>query len=256
LNVGTVCYYNPWDKGTQVQILGTERTPLPVSFGLVGQWSGEDNARDSKGLNNGSEIGIQRYETGKFGRAFSFSKDEGGVQVASNDTLEKLKAVTIVAWIKPIKPDGTGGNTDAGAILTKGNEGKRSFGFWLFPGNTLDIGYYDGGTRNIHADTSIAQEVAKGDFIHVVGVIDPATGRLEIWVNGQPKSCTYTIDTVTQQRPPSNLSLVANKDPITIGCWFQGSNLTPRFQGLLDEVLLYDRALSKKEVESLHDYRL
>ncbi|HOQ04626.1 MAG TPA: LamG domain-containing protein [Anaerohalosphaeraceae bacterium] len=143
---------------------------------------------------------------------------------------------TVCAWIQTTQ---TGG-----MILTCGglDTGTR----WLFFVNNskLQLGVSGG---NILSN----QIVADGQWHHVAAVLEaPETGpatvqHLRLYIDGQPDAGTYT-----------NPSLAINTGtacPVRIGAIQQTSGLLGSFfSGRLDDVRLYERALSQQEIQTLY----
>ena len=83
-----------------------------------------------------------------------------------------------------------------------------------------------------------ANLVPVGQLSHVAGVINTATGVMQIYLNGQ----------LVASRATSG-AMVANSVPLTIGLSDPGLNYG--FQGLIDEPSVYGRALSQAEIQTI-----
>src|SRR5271157_5075292 len=70
---------------------------VPPPPGLVSWWSGEGNANDTAGANNGILEGNVTYGQGEVGQAFVFDGVSSGI-VVGNDPSLQLQDLTIEAW--------------------------------------------------------------------------------------------------------------------------------------------------------------
>ena len=91
--------------------------------------------------------------------------------------------------------------------------------------------------------------VPAGSFSHVVGTFDPATQALRIFVNGVSLPVSLYADTPVPV-------IHRGTAPIRLGAYVRGDGqLEPSwmFAGLIDEVSLYDHALTADEVQALYN---
>jgi outer membrane protein assembly factor BamB len=150
------------------------------------------------------------------------------VKVANSNSLNPTKKpLTVEAWIKPASPDGVilgRGGVNAGYALLLKN-GRPSFQVRI-----NDIAHKVFATRKV-AD----------QWTHVAGVLTPEA-QLQVWVDGQLAGTA---------KAPSLLPGSAGQ-PTEIGADLgtgAGEYESPNaFTGLIDEVRLYHRALSEKEI--------
>jgi hypothetical protein len=81
-----------------IKVLWKSKIQLPA--GLVSLWSGESNAVDSVGGNNGKLQGNVTYANGRIGQAFVLNGERKSFVKIDNATNLQLQDFTIVAWIK------------------------------------------------------------------------------------------------------------------------------------------------------------
>ena len=92
---------------------------------------------------------------------------------------------------------------------------------------------------------AVRTPVGLGAWIHVSGVLDDRTGTMSLYTNG-----VLAAQTVTTVRPFG--ALLADESPgVGIGNVNDGGNNFP-FIGEIDEMALYDRALSADEVNAIY----
>ena len=203
----------------------------PPPSGLVSWWPGDGNANDIQDGNNGTFVNGATFAAGKVGQAFSFDGIDDFVQVADNTNLQPTR-FTIDAWIKtatipePIKP--------AFILARAGPNG--------FNGYDLSV-YYTSGVATLvvrldqftFGSASGNTNVADGNWHHVAGTYDGTT--VNVYVDGVLQGATtYT----------AGVGYVSG-DPLLIGKRQRVAN-TSNFNGLIDEVEIFNRALSASEI--------
>ncbi|MGZ5482374.1 MAG: beta strand repeat-containing protein [Pyrinomonadaceae bacterium] len=209
---------------------GKCRTCTTPPTGMVSWWPSEGNANDIAGPNNGT-FAASTYAAGKVGQAFSFDGVDDQVSVPHNANQNTGSQITIDAWVnptssgsgRPILQKRSAGNV-GGYTFETGATGELYFVIWI------------GGTPTGHDLVTPANVTVNGVWQHVAATYDGAT--MKIYVNGVEKasrSSSGAIDAVT--------------DPIVIG-----RNVVSPFQawhGGIDEIELFNRALSQPEIAAL-----
>lgn len=207
-----------------------------ATSGLVGYWKFDEGsgniAHDSSGNGNDGTINTATWTDGKVGKALHFNGVDSWVQIPNSPTLTALSQITLEAWVKEdsISPqlkgiiskcDGAAPPTNAEYYLGMGDSGKIGFetynGVAIFSGSTT--------TRYI---------TEAGKWYHVAGTW---TGNAwAIYVNGvQVLSGTCTPQTTR-----------SNTLDVQIGR--HGSWSWVYFNGIIDEVRIYNRALTSDEI--------
>jgi len=228
---------------------------FPPPSGLVSRWAGEGNANDLSSGNHGQLEGGAGYVSGHVGKAFSFD-GTGQVRVAHNANLN-VQALTIEAWVYPALVDGVmdtivckepdaamyqyylairGPDNSYGAgTIPRGN-----LAFYLTEANGLPItglpsneffGWVDGGGQ-----------IPLFTWTHVALTFDGSSAKA--YLNGV---LTRNITGLTgMSNVTSGPFRIGSRSDFQIG-------ITPqdRFNGLIDEVALYNRALSASEIQSI-----
>ena len=209
---------------------------VPAPSGLVGWWPGEGNANDVTGNNNGTLVNDVDFAPGEVGQAFSFDGANGYVSIPDSPLLDSLTtSITIELWLKTdqVTSDWTG-------IVTKGNSAWR---LQATPGaNTVDF------TVSVSAgDLTGSRSINDGQWHHVAGVYDGT--NMFLYVDG-------TLDV---SMPATGL-IPQNSDPLAIGANVQayvppcGCNEPGYFfNGLIDEVSIYNRALTAQEIQAIYN---
>lgn len=209
--------------------------------GLIGLWSAEDNATDSVGGNNGSRCNTS-FTDGVVGRAFLFAPDNFpygtycGVQMPDRPDYALTKSLTLESWIRP--------RGNGYIIFCRGDHRPGLDPYSLSMDGHQNLTFGICGEDNEHS-ASVKTPIDLGAWIHVAGVFDGDAGTLSLYTNG-----VLAAQTTTNVRPLGQL-LPEQSPGIGIGNLNDGGNNFP-FIGEIDEVGLYDRALSVAEVNAIY----
>ena len=212
--------------------------------GLVGYWSfdGADmsgnTAFDRSGQGNNGTLtnGPQRIE-GRIGQALEFDGVNGGgdyVDVASASSIEPTEAITVSAWVKPkIVPQ-----SDKGVVVFRNDADDPSIEAY-----TLDIDsnyMFNINARSPNNGVSITSvSVPTKEWTHVVGTYDRVSAK--IYVNGVFEASTASTTAISYN----------GARQLIIGGSVLGSCCM--FNGFIDDVRVYNRALSPDEVKRLYN---
>ncbi len=221
-----------------------------VVTGLVGYWSFDTGtAKDDSGKgNHGVIIGAPKVVDGKVGKAFDFDGKDDGVTVPDSASLQLPDALTVAAWIYVRK------FVDHAGVCWKGEKIGWGANFnWRIAttGDGLTWGTTTGGTENWFA-TAGAIKLNEWNFVALTADGTQAVARVA------PGGGALTIPTSGEGNPkPSPKPYNVWKDqPVRIG-WSQGRNgdlaIVDYFDGIIDEVTIYNRALSEADLNELKD---
>lgn len=212
---------------------------VPAPAGLIGWWKSDGTALDQIGGNNGTLVNCG-YTNGPVGEAFSFDPENysygtyTGVQIADKPAYALTNSLTIEGWIRP--------RGDGYAIFFRGDHTPGMDPYWVSMDGGHNLSFYitDAGANvvGVHAN------IAYGSWIHFAGTLDNATSMMRLYTNG-----VLAAAQETGVRPFAQLD--PNQSPgIGIGNLNDGGNTFP-FVGDIDEISLYNRALSQSEVQSI-----
>jgi hypothetical protein len=205
----------------------------PPALGLVAWWPGQGNALDVIGGNNGSIVGSIAYTSGEVGQAFSLNGSSGYVSIPDSPVLDTLTdSITVECWIKG---NLLTNNSVWTWIVTKGNSSWRI----MATQGANTVTFYASGVNTPGNDgISGTRNVNDGQWHHIAGVYDGT--NMFLYVDG-------TLDT---SRAATGLIYVTG-DSVQIGynSAAPGGNI---FNGLIDEVSLYHRALSASEIQAIY----
>lgn len=202
---------------------------------------------DAAGSADGSVRGDPALGVGgQVGTAFEFDGDGDYVALdRSYSGAGSVDGLTACAWFRT---DETGtGEFDNWALL----DFDRSEYFNLYVrGDTGGVGFSTSGETATMVDHSTSTDYADGDWHLACGTYDADTDRKRIYVDG-----TLEVDAAATN--PDGLGTGTERwgfigDGSEAGALDGGRN-DKHYTGRIDEVRLYDTALSENEVEALHD---
>jgi len=199
----------------------------PAPSGLVNWWQGQNNANDSVGTNNGSLSGAVTYAAGEVGQAFVLNGSDY-VSIPDSPSIDALtNAITIEAWIKVTQFS----SQDWISIVCKGDTSWQLRRY----GATSTLSFWTDGLSNPELQGS--RNINDGKWHHVAGVYNGTTKYL--YVDG-------TLDV----SEPATGTIAVNTQPLLLGN--NAGALQRNFNGLVDEVSLYNRALSASEIQAIY----
>jgi len=200
--------------------------------GLVAWWAAEGNANDNVGTNNGALNGGVTYASGEVGQAFKFSGTNSYVAVPSSPNLKFSNTFTVEAWINY---NSTGGNE---TIVTKGQDANTAMDWQVaIHGGHL---YSDIFVSGVQSPGTFNTALVPGTWYHVAVTYDGS--NLRGYVNGALDGTVGYTGT-----------LRTTDYALRIGAYAPVSGDTEFFSGKVDELSLYNRALSSNEVAAIYN---
>jgi len=212
-----------------------------ASAGLLAYWEFDDGsgttALDSSGNgHSGTLLGDPQWVTGVIGSgALSFDGSDGLVEAGHDESLSLTDALTITTWVKLNdlstyyflvckQPSGTARDNYPGnyEFRTESGTGELQFGHQEAEGEQYT--FYDSTTA-----------ITAGQWYHVAVVVTNG-GLVEFYIDG----------IAAGSAPQSSNFGVLNEEPVRIGGRKDGYSF---FNGFLDDVYIYDRALSAVQVQ-------
>lgn len=201
-------------------VLGGLRKALYVheGFKLVAYWEGEGNAEDSFGGNDGTIYGAS-FADGKVGQAFSFEDDYAYVDMGNSFPLNgNFTDFSLEFWMFA---DSSSGD-DAGLV----GKGTIVYGTTYKNGN---IYFY------VNSDTnSINAAVGGGAWHHIVATLNSTDAFMRLYVDGSLAASKL-----------SDYNFTGTDGTFYLGRAFSQASY---FDGLLDEVAVFEKVLSAEQV--------
>jgi hypothetical protein len=212
--------------------------------GLASWWRAEGNTLDSVGPNSGSARSVVGYAPGMVGTAFDFNGVNTFIELSNTPSLNPTGSLSIEGWIYPRVDQGN-------FIFSKWSGGgdyaaNMSYGFHANTGRGLsfavsDLAHeYDSGFHNLQVHGVLKLNA----WNHVAAVYDQATGARQIYVNGVK---------VAERIDPA-ITILAGFARVTIGANSPNSStLAYFFDGRIDELSFYSKALSPDEILAIYN---
>lgn len=189
-------------------------------------------ATDTSGNGHDGDISNPEWVDGKFGKALQFGGEGSDAYVTVESTAQlNVNECTFMAWINADHWDGT--RQIVGKSVHGGCAGRTQYGLFSEAGVFKLRFETEGGRADITTDLP-----QTGEWVHVAFTNDGGTAT--IYINGE---------SVVEGDVPGTLK--ANEDPWRIGQDCERLNYV--FAGKIDEVLLWNRALTAAEINTLKE---
>jgi hypothetical protein len=177
------------------------------------------------------------------GRVGAFSGD-ACVEFASSDALHGTTGLTMSAWVRPTALDG---QTSNGVISKRVDRGMQSeFALFVWTGNHV---WVDLGDTDRYSGTATLSNNVWTQLIAVFDSSRPLAERARLFINGVPDPLAHaTIGNL-------GASLPSYGAPLRLGCIPAPSAVPPTqqtFQGQLDDVTIWNRALTDDEIAHVY----
>jgi PKD repeat protein len=203
----------------------------PPPAGLVAalgfdEGSGATTADASGAGNSGSISGASWNASGRYGWALSYDGSNDWVTVAGSASLDLSSGMTLEAWVRP---------TALGqwrTVLLREQTGFYTYALYADTGSGQPSGnaVVGGNDSDVRAPTPVPLNA----WTHLAATYDGAA--VTLYVNGAQAG----------QQPAAG-AIASGTGPLRIG----GNAIWPEwFQGLIDEVRIYNRALTPSEIQS------
>ena len=194
---------------------------------------GSSVADTSKNKNEGRLLGAKWLPVGKVGGASVFNGGTDRILIDHDASLELGSGPrTMGAWIKSY-----GSTHTYQSIFCKGSNPGYSLRLGRFPDRAIE--YFKSGGQDATFYTS-SQTISDSDWHHIV-VVDQGSGTVEFYMDGA------FLEATTKQNYNSN-----TKEKAAVG-GLANTNHGQWFNGNIDELFIFKRALTKTEVKRLYD---
>jgi len=154
------------------------------------------------------------------------------VQVADHPDLDITDAITLAAWVNPDVNFGTYNTVvdkDYNLAYSMGVDARTAPDTTVFRGSIADVNRWSDACVPIGVDT----------WTHIVFTYEDATGEGKFYANGNYAG-THTRSS----------TLGTSDAPLWIGKSYHGDG----FYGIIDQVAIFDRALTAQEVQELYEF--
>jgi hypothetical protein len=211
---------------------------------LVSWWPAEGNANDVYDGNSGTLHNGAGFGAGKVGQAFNLNGTDAFVSFAASSNLNVgiSSGLSVECWISP-------NNVSRVQIISEWNDGAGNIGVHFYHSDP-GIGGVGSLAANImdtsgltHIFASAPNLVTRSNFQHVALTYDKASGIGKLYYNGTLVA-TRNVGVFTPQTTYPLYFGTRVSGPAAVGSYFAG---------LMDEVSLYNRALTDSEVVAIYN---
>jgi hypothetical protein len=219
-----------------------------LKLGLVAYWPFDGNARDQSGNGNNGVVHSPTLATDRLGMsnsAYSFNGINSYIEIVDGSPFDFSNNMSVAFWVKPETTQ-----LDWAQILSKSHS-SNSGSSWIIEqhGNSLNNYEFVYLQHPLHNWFYTTQKFTNAHQWHHY-VISKENTKLSTYLNGSLAFIDYGTNPLIKQN--GNL-------PLTIGAHNVASTqpangLASYFNGLLDDIFIYNRPLSAEEVLSLYQF--
>ena len=173
--------------------------------------------------NDAELVGDADWVDGKFGKAMAFEQ-AGEVKAPYIELNEKSFTVTL--WVKPAL---SGGDQQCVFTQTQVNAQNTSLHYRIYNNGTVRMGFYGN-----DLDAPAAVEADK--WAHIIFWLDVKGKSRQIYIDGE---------SVAEDAGKAGIEYLGTAGDTMIGSW---GNTGQKFNGIIDEVTVWDRALSEDDI--------
>lgn len=211
---------------------------------LVGWWSFTGNANDSSGNgNNGAVYGatLTTDRQGNPNSAYSFDGSTSFILISNTLIPDMPSSYSISMWFKIGLLVNSNGNSPT--LISDRDTGLSSYKYTIdmrVLDSTIESVIYDGLPGN--GQRIAAKKIKDTNWHHVVQVYDTASKNLTQYVDG---NVTGVLDSISQWSNRSN--------PTYVGMWNGFVGYSGYFNGKIDDIGIWNRALNQQEILQLYN---
>lgn len=238
LSLSLLLVSGPARIGPVTQASDDDDDCVPAPSGMVSWWPGDGNANDIAGGNHGTMQNGATFAPGKVAQAFSFDGVDDYIEVASSPTLQfGTGDFTIDFWARILDPF-----VNAHALVTTQPVGTDPPGILIHsrgiapPANTVLFDIRDG----VNTQTLTVPVPTDLQFHHFA--FTRSGTDIKGYVDGVDQTTVVNAVGVANMNSPA--ALLFGRNGLSTITWHY-------FAGQLDELEIYDRALSALEIQAI-----
>lgn len=222
---------------------GSDQLLGPIAFYPFNGNANDDSGNGNNGTVNGATLTTDRF--GNANSAYSFDGIDDFIEIQDSQSLDISGPISISAWVKPNNSQ----YWRSGIVTKLDNSVTPHIGYALRLTAIGDDQNDQRGWFSLYEDTGYStttnQSINDDIWHHLATIYDGQTMRLY-------------LDGILQSTEVNTAGCHTNDSPLFIGKqiypWHDGHELRPDqvFNGAIDEVRIYNRALSEAEIQSLY----
>ena len=229
LTVTTFCPINSFGDG----VAETVSDPSLILWLSFDELNGNRVMDHSQHGNHGTVAGNRQLVAGRFGNALTFNGVSDWVEIPHHNSLTVDTSVTVMAWINTPRSQGPNGAEWQG-IIAKDNT-LRSYNLYTGVGDRVHLSIGNGVGQPCCSGSASEGTFALNTWQHVVAQLD-SNGVHRYWINGESAGTSQAGGT---------LPGLADTASVLVG---KTHEETREFLGMIDEVRVWNRALSETEI--------
>ncbi len=216
---------------------------VPIPPDLVSWWPGENHANDVIGNNDGTIQNGTNYTVGMVNQSFTFDEVDDYILVEDDPTLDLTGDMTIEAWVRR-----TGFTSDVGQVIGKGGGYINGVDLPMVFAMRFNFLQFEALFEDVNGNNIVLGGPSFEDWMFHHYVYVRSGNSHELFVDA------FSFGSMTFTDGPASTAGL----PLTIGAQYhqpQGSNdtISNFFGGDIDEISLYNRALTLAEIQALYD---
>ena len=226
--------------------------------GLVGWWGFNGNAQDGSGNGNHGTVNGATLTTDRFGNqnaAYSFNGINSLIELPVNlqGVLTNLNQFSLSAYIRKNNTL-SGGDIYGGGIFSNWKAFPLSDPFGMLVKS--DVGF---GSGNCSGTGVTSRDTLFSDLWYHISVVfngyqNDALSRMKLYING---NLQFTDSGSTVYSPISVSNSLGNQSTHTaFGAWMSQFGWVGYFNGKLDDIGIWNRALTPQEITNLYNSQL
>jgi hypothetical protein len=215
-------------------IFDTSQCTSELPANLVAYYPLDGDATDASGNGNDGTLinGVACDAQGKFGNACSFDGSDDYVDLGNDNSLKLQYPMSILSWIyiqqyPPVR----------GSIVARDVPGNREYEFRVSNNGNPSFTVYPTGSSTGQEGQASNAILPLNTWYHVAVTLD-SSRNISLYING----------TLDSSGTISNGNIPTANIITTIG---EGTYQNYNFNGLIDEVRIYDRVLSEQEINDI-----
>jgi hypothetical protein len=178
----------------------------------------------SKEKNDGEIVGDADWVDGKFEKALEFG-EQGEVKAPYIELNEK--SFTVTMWVNPAL---SGNDQQCVFTQTQVNAVNTSLHYRIYNSGTVRMGFYGN-------DLDAPAAVKADKWAHICFWLDVKGKSRQVYINGK---------SVAEDAGKAGIEYLGNAGDTMVGSWGATGQ---KFNGIIDEVMVWDRALSEDDIK-------
>ena len=228
---------------------GDEGSNINLTDGLVAHYEFEGNADDSSGNNyNGEVVGatLTSDRHGNDDGAYYFDNQTHSEYFYTKDYIVfpefTLPSVSISAWIKFI--DNAHSGDHSASMVSLGEHETYAINLSTNAAGDLMLAVRSNGTSLLETSVRLDGMLSDNIWHHIVATIDNDNHIVTVYFDGVKEIAEQITDSINIENETMYASLHK---------WDYGNSMASRFVGSLDDIRIYNRAISAVEAQALHE---